>query len=238
MTRTVCLGDSIIRAQVSADCVKMLRDRAASVGGSHTFINAGVNGDLAYNALQRLDEVIAARPDVVTVLLGTNDANASLSETNVQMMTKMKKLEVRPTIEWYEENLRAIAERLAKETDARVALLSLPVLGQDPGTLPVLRAAAYSEVVKRTAAEFGATYLPLYETQLAHLESVGAKAGIPFQDGKKLSSRAAMQHFMLFRSFDAISRRRGLELTTDFIHQNTTGAAMIAGLIGDFVLGG
>ncbi|MBO8191625.1 SGNH/GDSL hydrolase family protein [Streptomyces oryzae] len=232
MTHIVCLGDSHTRAQVGADYIKMLRKR---LGAAYSFTNAGVNGDLACNALQRLDSVIDARPDIVTVLIGTNDANASLSETNVQMMTKMKKLQVRPTIDGYEENLRALTERLVKETDARIALLSLPVLGQDPGTLPVRRAAEYSKVVERTAAEYGAAYLPLYERQLAHLESTGAKDGIPFQDGKKLSSRAAMQHFMLFRSFDAISRSRGLELTTDFIHQNTRGATMIADLIEDFV---
>jgi lysophospholipase L1-like esterase len=40
---------------------------------------------------------------------------------------------------------------------------------------------------------------------------------------------------MLRRSFDGISRRRGLQLTTDLIHQNTSGAAMIADLIEQFL---
>jgi lysophospholipase L1-like esterase len=235
-TRTihvVCLGDSLTRAQVSVDYLKMLKDRAA--GRGFTFTGAGVNGDLAYNALQRLDSVIEQQPAVVTVLIGTNDANASLSEKNIRMMTKMKKLPVRPTIDWYRENLTAIAERLVKETDARVALLSLPVLGQELGSEPVRRAGEYSEVVKETAAASGAAYLPLYERQVEHLRTGGHTPGITFQDGRPLSSRAAMQHFMLRRSFDSISRRRGLELTTDFIHQNSRGAAMIADVIENFL---
>ncbi|MEV8637556.1 GDSL-type esterase/lipase family protein [Streptosporangium sp. NPDC051023] len=232
-TRVVCFGDSITRGQVSADYVKMLRSRAE--GRPFTFANVGVNGDLAYNALQRLDSVIERRPDVVTVLLGTNDANASLTEKNVRMMTRMKKLPVRPTIDWYEENLTTIVSRLTRETTASVGLLSLPVLGEELGSESVLRSARYSAVVKRIAETHGVTYLPLNERQTAHLKEGGHRPGIRFQDGRPLSARAAMQHFMLGRSFDAISRSRGLELTTDMIHQNTRGATMIAELVGDFL---
>jgi lysophospholipase L1-like esterase len=228
----VCLGDSNTRAQVSADYIKMLENRAA---GRWTFTNAGANGDLAYNALQRVESVTEKQPDVVTVLLGTNDANAALSETNVRMMTKMKKLPVRPTIAWYQENLNAITERLIRETNARIALLSPPVLGQELGSDPVRQAAEYSQIVQDVAAVHEVAYLPLYERQLEHLRAVDRQPGIAFRDGKRLSSRAAMQHFLLGRSFDAISKRRGLELTTDFIHQNTRGAAMIAAVIEDFL---
>ena len=234
-THVVCLGDSITRAQISTDYVQMLRDRTAARPHPYTFTNAGADGDLAYNARQRLDTVLAGRPDVVTVLIGTNDANASITEKNAQMMTKMKKLPVRPTIDWYRENLAAIAERLTKETDARVAFLSLPVLGQHLDSLPVLRSGEYSQVVKETAAAYGAAYLPLYERQLEHLRAGSHTPGIAFRDGKALAARGAMQYFMLRRPLDGISRRRGLELTTDFVHQNTRGATAIADLIEDFL---
>lgn len=232
-THVACLGDSHTRAQVGVDYIKMLKERTAE--SPYVFTNAGVNGDLAHNLLLRLDSVIEQQPDAITVLIGTNDANASLSEKNTRMMTRMKKLPVRPTIEWYRESLGAIAARLSEETDARVALLSLPVLGQEPDSEPVRRAGEYSEVVKETAAAYGVSYLPLYESQLQHLRSSGHTPGISFRDGRTLSSRAAMQHFVLGRSFDGISRRRGLELTTDFIHQNSRGAAMIAAVIEEFL---
>ncbi|MDW6063094.1 SGNH/GDSL hydrolase family protein [Streptomyces sp. FXJ1.4098] len=232
-THVVCLGDSLTSAQVSVDYIKMLKERTA--GHPYAFTNAGVNGDLAYNALQRLDPVVAQRPDVVIVLIGTNDANASLSEKNVRMYTKMKQLPRRPTIDWYRQNLTAIAHRLTEETDARVALSSLPVLGEEPGSAPMLRAGEFSEVVKETAAACGTAYLPLYERQTDHLRGCGRTPRIDFRDGRALSSRAAMQHFMLRRSFDSIARRRGLELTTDFIHQNSRGAAMIADVVEEFL---
>ena len=68
----VCLGDSNTQGQFSANYVKRLQDRWPGT----RFINAGVNGQLAYNITQRLDEVVAQQPDVVTLLVGTNDVNA------------------------------------------------------------------------------------------------------------------------------------------------------------------
>ena len=46
-----------------------------------SYARFGVNRDFAYNLLQRLDEVVAAPADVITVLIGTNDARASLPAT-------------------------------------------------------------------------------------------------------------------------------------------------------------
>ena len=231
--RVVCVGDSLTRGQVSVDYVKMLASR--DIGGSVSFTHAGVNGDLAFNVLQRLDSVIDLQPDAVSVLIGTNDTNASLSEKNIRMMTRMKKLPKRPTIEWYRENLTAIVDRLAKESSARIALLSLPVLGEELGSEPVRRSADYSAVVKEIADTRGVTYLPLNERQVGHLTAGGFAPGIRFRDGRILSAGAATQHFVLRRSFDSISRRRGLQLTTDLIHQNTRGATMIADLIEQFL---
>jgi lysophospholipase L1-like esterase len=229
----VCLGDSLTRGQVSVDFVKMLGSR--TIGQQVRVTNAGVNGDLAYNVLQRLDSVVELRPDVVSVLIGTNDANASLSEKNIRMMTRMNKLPSRPTIEWYQENLAAIVGRLMRETSAEVALMSLPVLGEELGSPSVRRAADYSAVVNDVAETHNVAYLGLYERQIADLTAGGFTPGIRFRDGRVLSATAAIQHFVLRRSLDCISRGRGLRLTTDLIHQNTRGATIIADLIEDFL---
>lgn len=229
--RIVCLGDSNTRAQVSVDYVAELRRRRPK----DLFVNQGVNGDLAYNGLRRLDAVVAEDPDAVTVLLGSNDINASMTERNVQMFTRMKQLPVRPTIAWYRENLTAIARRLLEETHARIALLSPPTLGEDPDSPSVRRSIEYAEVVREVAKEVGLTYLPLNERQLAHLRKAGHTPKVTYRDGRSNQARAAMQHFLLRRSFDAIARSRRLELTTDLIHQNSRGAGMIADLIDDFL---
>src|SRR5512146_3284028 len=76
----VCLGDSITRGQISASFIDQLEQRLAGQG--LRFINSGVNGDLAYNVLRRLDDVIEIKPDVVILMIGTNDIVATLRRSN------------------------------------------------------------------------------------------------------------------------------------------------------------
>jgi lysophospholipase L1-like esterase len=227
--RVVCVGDSITRGLISVNYVDLLNRRFR--GGPWTFINRGVNYHLAFNVLARLDQVIADEPDHVTVLIGTNDANATLSERNLRMMTRTAKLPAAPTPDRFREHLGAIVDRLRHETSATVALLSLPVLGEDLDSVPVRRAGEFSAIIAEVAAERGVAYLPLYERQVEDLRRSGHRPGTAYRDGSRLASTGSMQHIVLRRSLDDIARRRGLRLTTDTVHQNSRGAGMIADLI-------
>jgi lysophospholipase L1-like esterase len=232
--RVVCLGDSITRGQLSADYVTMLSNRDSLAPS--VFTNAGVNGDLTENVLRRLDTVINLQPDLVTVLIGSNDANASMSEKNSRRAARMNKLTARPAIEGFGDNVAAIVDRLAAESSARIGLFSLPVLGEDISSESVRRSRRFSEVLKQIAENRGIAYLPLNERQMAYLTEGGFSPGTHYRDGVGLLAGGAFQHFVLRRPLDEISRRRGLELTTDLLHQNTRGAAMIADLVEEFVL--
>ncbi|MDP6939850.1 MAG: SGNH/GDSL hydrolase family protein [Planctomycetota bacterium] len=76
-----------------------------------SFFNAGVSGDVAANALERLDaEVIAQRPNVVTILLGMNDAG--YQAFNEELLAN------------YRRDMTAIVKRLRAETEAKLVLLS------------------------------------------------------------------------------------------------------------------
>ena len=91
----VCIGDSITHGRVSHNYVDLLAGRFRD--GNVVFVNAGINSELAWNVVQRLDAVIACKPDVVTVLsYGTNDANATLSEANGRRAVKKMKTAPRP----------------------------------------------------------------------------------------------------------------------------------------------
>ena len=232
--RVVCLGDSITRGQLSVDYVTMLSHRDSLA--PFVFTNAGVNGDLTENVLRRLDTVINLQPDLVTVLIGSNDANASMSEKNSRRAARMNKLTARPAIEGFGDNVAAIVDRLAAETSAWIGLFSLPVLGEDISSVSVRRSRRYSEVLKQIAENRGIAYLPLNERQMAYLSEGGFSPGTSYRDGVGLLAGGAFQHFVLRRPLDEISRRRGLELTTDLLHQNTRGATMIADLVEEFVL--
>ena len=125
----VCLGASIVRGQVSANFVNLLNQRMCKHG--FHFINAGVNGDLAYNVLLRLKTVVDKQPDFVIILVGTNDVIGALVPRLAKWYRRAKKLPQLPTEQWYCDNILKIVHYLKENTRARIALASLPVLGEN-----------------------------------------------------------------------------------------------------------
>jgi lysophospholipase L1-like esterase len=228
-----CLGDSITNGWFSFDWVGLLARRLGPAG--YAFRNHGHNAALANNALRRLDAVVAARPQFVTVLLGTNDVNATMSERSRARYVRGNRLPQNPTLGWFRECLAAIVSGLRERTAARVALLSLPVLGEDLDHPANRKTAEYSEVVREVAAAGGAAYLPLHERQREYLQKHPGPAGLAYRDGLGAVVGAAAQRYLLRRSWDGIARRNGLRLTTDCIHLNSTGGGMVAELVEQFL---
>lgn len=227
--RVSCVGDSITRAQHSMDYVSLLGARHRP--GEVRTRRFGVNRDFAYNLLQRLDEVVAAPADVITVLIGTNDARASLPGYPVDKVMRSKQLPTRPSAAWFQECLGSVVERLSAETDATIGLLSLPVLGQDPAAEPAQASKEYSRMIAEIAERRGVAYLPLHERQIEELQRE-KPATIPYEELTVAGFLGTvLQRKLLRRSLDMIARRRGLLLTTDHIHQNGRGAALIAEVI-------
>ncbi|MEU9337065.1 SGNH/GDSL hydrolase family protein [Streptomyces sp. NPDC048290] len=228
-TRVACLGDSITRAQLSVDYLDLLERRHPP--GDVRLARFGVNGDFAHNLLRRLDAVVADRPDVITVLIGTNDARASLAGYPVEQAMKRKRLPERPSAGWFQQCLAAVVERLRTQTDATIALLSLPVLGQRPDAAAAQASQAYSRLIAEVATAEDVAYLPLHERQTEELRRASPPP-VPYQEPTAAASVGVLvRRAVLRRSLDTVSRRRGLLLTTDHIHQNSRGAALVAEVI-------
>ncbi len=202
----VCAGDSITHGLASANYVNRLAGDPAL--GDCDFVNAGWSGDLAWNLLQRLDPVVACRPDVVTVLIGTNDVAAHISDTWLQSYLKRQRLPERPTITWYRDALAAVVTRLRTETAARLALLEIPILGEDLESVHNRRVREYNAVIHDVARTAGIVVLPLHGEMVSRLPGTSPAA---FDDTKGPMVRAAAQRFLLRRRWDDISRRAGFD---------------------------
>jgi len=233
MKTVVCFGASLTAGTVSFNYVDLLSARPAL--SDFRFINHGVNADLAWNGLQRLDAVIADKPDFVTILIGTNDVNATMSERNLLRYNSFKQLSVVPTLAWYEENLKKIVLHLKLETTARLALLSLAPIGEDLEHEANRKVNLYNQVVRRMAEEEQMAYLPLQERMVEYLrDHEGDRAQLPprleYRDGLHNTGNAVALHATGL-SWDEVSRRNGLLLLTDTLHLNGVGGGMIADLI-------
>jgi len=229
--RVVCAGDSITQGAISVSYVDMLRKARPDLD----FVNAGVNSELAYNLSQRLDEVIACRPDYVTILIGTNDANATLGFRNSFGYVAMESLPESPSLAFFRQNLIGILRRLKAETNAKIALASLPPLGEDLSHYANIRIQEYSAGIKKIAEAEGAVYLPLCERMRAYLERIPGRRPKPLSLAGKLMTQGVREHSFFGKSWDEISAANGFALLIDGIHLNTHGASILSALILEFL---
>ena len=226
----VVAGASIVRGRASVDFVQMLRERFPS----RTCVNAGVNGNVAWELLQRIDQIIACRPSHVVILIGTNDVQATLTTDATQQTRESKRLPEDPSIDWYTACMTEIVTRL-QAAGASVALCSLPPIGQD-------LAAPVNVVVREANASLhgvcdatGAAYRPVYEQLADLLASQGATRGPAWTGSWAPGVASLVEHFVLGRSYDAIALARGWILSPDGVHMDSTGAGIIADVVAEWL---
>lgn len=235
-TVVVCAGDSITHGVISANYVDQLeRELPAS---DYQLFNAGINADLSYTLLRRLDAVIAVNPGVVTILIGTNDINATISADSAKLYRKLERILPgdAPSFETYQKNYRTIVRRLKAETTARIALISLPVMSEDLNETANQLADQYSTFVNQLAHSENVTYLPLREQMKTWLNKHPKTIRYAYADHYKMMNVAVLKHQLLGRSWDQLTADVGQDFTYDQLHLNSRGAAMIAQLVKGFVM--
>ena len=223
----------MVRGQVSYNFVKLLSQRMAKDG--FQFINAGVAGDQAYNILMRLDTIIDYQPDFIIILVGTNDVTAMLSPTLARISRLTRRFPQPPSAEFFQDNMLRIVKKLKEKTSATIALISLPVLGEDLESISNKRIKEYNALLKDIADGEQVSYLPVYESQEEYLRKVQQGSGRRYESGGMLSIKALARHYLLRQSFDEISRKNHFLLVTDGIHMNSLGATFITDEIESFL---
>jgi lysophospholipase L1-like esterase len=230
--RIVFAGDSLTCGNMSADYTSLV---AKILGNTaYEYINAGVNADLSYNLWLRLDEIIACKPDYVVILIGTNDANATLSKRNQEIYMRLKNLPHPPSLFWYEENLTKIVEKLQQSGVHKIALISMPMLGEDLSDKHYKHLSEYVKIVKKVAEKFQVSYLPFFET---HVQFLSENVKFPKKNRAehKLIELSMLQHYIFGRSWDDISKTHGFLTLTDYIHLNCWGADKIAQMVTNWI---
>jgi lysophospholipase L1-like esterase len=224
----VCAGDSITHGNTGANYVDLLAGQRPDL----QFFNAGRNADLTYTLLSRLDDVIGMNPDVVTLLIGTNDVQATMGIDKLREYRRIGRIGpgVTPTFETFQTNYRTLIGRLRAETKARIAIASLPVIGEDLTHEANRRAGQYSLFIKALAEAEGLTYLPVREAMTTYL-CEHPLAGPPkyhYNQARWLLTLSVARHYLFGHSWDTICRSHGNQLTQDMLHFNSTGAELIA----------
>lgn len=233
-TTILFLGASITQGVVSSNYVNVLKER---LGTRHyRFINQGVAGYESYNVLKKLDKVIQSLPDYVIMLVGTNDVLSSLDPKLARLSRKLKKIPHEPSLSHFSKNIEGIVQQLKKSAGLKIAIASLPVLGENLDSLENRTITEYNAELRRISASENVAYLPINEKQKDFLNQKIRGKGKEYINNQRLAYSSLFLHYLLFMSFDSISRKNGYLLLTDGIHQNSLGAKFIADEIEDFLL--
>ena len=119
------------------------------------FINFGISGNRTSQLFDRLyTDGIAFEPDIISILIGINDiwhryGGGKIATTDAQI----------------ELNYRSILERIRKETNAKIIILSPYLLKRETSDADVIREDLKTvlPIVRKLADEFADVYIPLDE---------------------------------------------------------------------------
>ncbi len=225
----VCFGDSNTHGNVSYNWVNDLHFQLAD----YQVFNAGINSDLTYTLLRRIDDVIACKPDFITILIGTNDVNATMGKVMEKRYQDLGRISkgTSPNFEDFKKNYTEIISQLKAKTQAKIAVMSLPVMGEDLAHEANLKADKYSEFVKQLATDEQLIYLPVREKQKDFLKKNLQPLKHTFEETYKLLNFSVISYYLLGKSWDEITIRHGFQLTPDNLHQNSIAGGMIRDLV-------
>lgn len=230
--RIACLGDSLTEGSVSYDWVSKLSKEMATQA---EFWNFGVNGELAYNAAQRIDAVIACKPDMVFILLGTNDAIAATSEANTRRAVQEKGVPQRPDKTYFVEQLGGIIKRLKETLESKIILITLPPFGDDLAHASNDLVTAYNQEIHQLARAFGCSLLDLAAPMLRFLREHAGTKPVPFRTDRRIMVLTLARLPAVVEDWNAIAAKNGLLMTSDTIHLNTTSGTMLVDLVKNYL---
>src|SRR5690606_22358507 len=99
-----------------------------------------------------------------------NDVRSTLHPEFENHYYTQWQLPQKPDLAWYEENLSGMIQDLRSGTAAPIAILSLPVIGEDLDSHANDVVRKYSDRIKIIANQENVTYLPLFEKQVEALK--------------------------------------------------------------------
>ena len=233
--RIVLIGDSITHGTVGYNYVKAIKKELE--GETYEIINAGLNGDLTINILERIEDIIKCEPDFITILIGTNDAIGSYSVKDRKNYVKTKGARDSAefwTLERFKEDYTKIIAKLKAETQAEIGVLSIPIMGEDLKDPVMENSIAHSEIIKEISKDLGVYYMPLNEQMIDYLKEHPSNQKYEYRKKLLLMIKALFAHYF-GRSWQHISIKNGFQLLIDNIHLSEKGASFVIELIESFI---
>ena len=224
-----CIGDSLTHGNIGVCWVEHLRRQLSD----YFFINGGINGDVAWQLLQRLPPILECKPDIVFLLIGSNDAMGSFNSSSGERYQKSNKLPHKPSFELYKEHLGLLLDGLAHVP--QVLVCTLPPVGEVPDSPMNQHLAQFNQFIHEITSDKNRT---LIDVSAAMWQQLNQRTYPAIHDyDSKMSvlgpriMNACLRHYLFKTPWDTIAESRGQWLLFDQIHLGERGAQVIEGLI-------
>ena len=160
-----CIGDSLTHGNIGQNWVDYLRQEFPN----DIFLNEGINGNTAWQVIQRLDPTLQCQPDLIILLIGTNDALGSFDINSGLRYKKNNELPEVPTLEKYKEHLNELIEKIGIKS--KIAICTLPPIGENVNSEVNKHVNLFNDHIKLIANQKKLSLLPVSDALWSDIQS-------------------------------------------------------------------
>ena len=211
-----CIGDSLTHGNIGECWVERLRNEYPE----DTVLNEGINGDVAWQVNNRIESIVNCSPDIIILMIGSNDAMASFNKKSGERYKSNNKLPEIPTFKSYKKLLPKLLDRL--NGTSKIAICTLPPIGENIDSAINVHIRKFNDFIELTAKNKNINLIPVSNLLWDEL----SKRTYPVKSDYDPNSLpiirriygGMMHHYIFKKSWDEIAESKGQWLLFDQIH--------------------
>ena len=220
-----CIGDSLTHGNIGECWVERLRNEYPE----DTVLNEGINGDVAWQVNNRIESIVNCSPDIIILMIGSNDAMASFNKKSGERYKSNNKLPEIPTFENYQKLLPKLLDKLNGKSN--IALCTLPPIGENIDSAINVHIRKFNDFIELTANNKNINLIPVSKLlwddlskRTYHIKSDYDPNSLPII---RRIYGGMVHHYIFKKPWDEIAKSRGQWLLFDQIHLGERAAKIL-----------
>jgi len=220
-----CIGDSLTHGNIGECWVERLRNEYPE----DTVLNEGINGDVAWQVNNRIESIVNCSPDIIILMIGSNDAMASFNKKSGERYKSNNKLPEIPTFKSYQKLLPKLLDRL--NGTSKIAICTLPPIGENIDSAINVHIRKFNDFIELTANNKNINLIPVSKLlwddlskRTYHVKSDYDPNSLPII---RRIYGGMVHHYIFKKPWDEIAKSRGQWLLFDQIHLGERAAKIL-----------